>query len=348
MIFRQLFDASTSTYTYLIADPVTREAVLIDPVREQVERDLRVVRELGLDLKYVLDTHVHADHVTGAGALRRETGAMTVGGEKGAGCADVHVNHNDTLRLGNITITALSTPGHTDDSLSYLVDDMVFTGDALLIRGCGRTDFQNGDPSVLYDSITRVLFSLPDETKVYPGHDYRGHTMSTIGEEKAHNPRIADKSREQFVEIMNTLNLPNPKQILEAVPANRACGVLDPGVAKLWELAETVDGVPQVAGEAATQMLGKVRFIDVREPHEFNEAHIPGSELVPLRTVADAAEGWTRDAPLLLVCRSGRRSMEAAKTLKERGFTRLLNLRGGVTRWREAGYDLETPYAQVV
>jgi glyoxylase-like metal-dependent hydrolase (beta-lactamase superfamily II) len=224
MMFRQLFDAEPSTYTYLLADPSTHEAVLIDAVREHVDRDLRLLDELGLTVVYVLDTHVHADHVTAAGLLRDRTGARTVAGRHSAPCADVHVAHGDVLRVGAIEIQVLETPGHTDDSVSYLVGDRVFTGDALLIRGNGRTDFQNGDAGQLYDSITRVLFALPDATLVYPGHDYKGMTVSTIGEEKRWNPRVAGKSREDFVAIMTNLHLPMPKRIQEAVPANRACG----------------------------------------------------------------------------------------------------------------------------
>ena len=225
MIFRQLFDAETSTYTYLIGDPETRKAALVDPVREQIERDLTLIRELGLELAYVLDTHVHADHVTGAGALRDRTGAKTVGGVRGASCSDVHVAAGDVIQLGTVPIHVLETPGHTDDSMSYLVGDKVLTGDALFVRGTGRTDFQNGSAEALYDSITRVLFALPDETFVYPGHDYKGHTVSTIGEEKRFNSRIgAGKTREQFVATMSALGLPPPKKIHEAVPANRACG----------------------------------------------------------------------------------------------------------------------------
>lgn len=233
MIFRQLFDASTSTYTYLVGDEGSRKALLIDPVREQVERDLKLLADLDLQLEYVLDTHVHADHITGAGALRHQTGARTVGAAKGAACADVHVSHDDVLRLGDLEIRVLGTPGHTDDSVSYLIDDRVFTGDALLIRGCGRTDFQNGDAATLYASVNDVLFSLPDETWVYPGHDYRGFQVSTIGEEKRSNPRFAGKSVRQFVQLMNNLNLPHPQRIAEAVPANRVCGNMDGAVPRM-------------------------------------------------------------------------------------------------------------------
>ncbi|MBZ0234966.1 MAG: MBL fold metallo-hydrolase [Deltaproteobacteria bacterium] len=225
MMIRQLFDLETSTYTYLVADPVAGVAALIDPVREQVDRDLQLLRELGLTLTHVLETHVHADHVTAAGTLREKTGATTYASGAGAPCVDVHLRHGDTVQVGAITITARATPGHTDDSMSFSVPGAVFTGDALLIRGCGRTDFQNGNAAQLYESITQVLFALPDDTLVYPGHDYRGRLVSTIGEERRFNPRLAGKSREEFVAIMDQLGLPPPKYIDIAVPANRGCGV---------------------------------------------------------------------------------------------------------------------------
>jgi sulfur dioxygenase len=173
---------------------------------------------------YVLDTHVHADHVTAASALRDRTGAKTVVGGNATPCADLHVTHGDVLRVGSLEIEVLATPGHTDDSVSYHAGNKVFTGDALLIRGTGRTDFQNGNAKQLYRSITEVLFALPDDTEVYPGHDYRGLSVSTIGEEKRWNPRLAGKTEEQFVQIMDSLNLPRPKKIDQAVPANQICG----------------------------------------------------------------------------------------------------------------------------
>ncbi|MFP2926728.1 MBL fold metallo-hydrolase [Pyxidicoccus sp. 3LG] len=228
MVLRQLFDAETSTYTYLLADEATREAALIDPVLEQVERDLRLIEELGLKLVLVLETHVHADHVTSAGALRERTGATVVASARGAPCVDRKVGHGDVVRLGRLEVKVLETPGHTDDSLSFLCEGRLFTGDALLIRATGRTDFQNGDPGQLHDSITRHLFTLPEETGVYPGHDYAGHAMSTIGEEKRHNPRLAGKTREEFIAFMRSRQLPPPKKLDVAVPANRACGRTEP------------------------------------------------------------------------------------------------------------------------
>jgi sulfur dioxygenase len=224
MFLRQLYDADTSTYTYLVADESTRKAALIDPVREALARDLALVQELGFELVYVFETHVHADHVTSAGTLAERTGAATAASALGAECATTRLRHGDVLKLGVLEIKALATPGHTKDSLSFLIEDNVFTGDALLVRGTGRTDFQSGDAGELYDSITKTLFSLPDSTKVWPGHDYRGHTQSSIGEERRHNPRVANKTRDEFTRIMGELRLAPPNKIQEAVPANLACG----------------------------------------------------------------------------------------------------------------------------
>jgi len=226
VFFRQLFDPETSTYTYLIADRPTRSAILVDPVLEQVERDLQLLRELGLTLKYCLETHIHADHITGTGKLREATGCLGIVPENAkAQCADRFLKDGDILEIGSVKVEAIATPGHTDSHNAYLVDGThLLTGDALLIRGCGRTDFQSGDAGTLYDVITQKLFALPDETFVYPGHDYRGHTVSTIGEEKQWNPRIVDRTRREFIEFMANLNLPDPKKIMAAVPANERCG----------------------------------------------------------------------------------------------------------------------------
>lgn len=226
MLFRQLFDQDTWTYTYLIADPHNQVAVLVDPVLEQVERDYGLINELGLTLEACLETHVHADHITGTGKLRTLTGCEGIVPENAqVGCASRTMGHGATLQVGSIEIRAIATLGHTDSHLAFLVNhDRVLTGDALFIRGCGRTDFQMGDAGALYDAVTQQLFTLPDATWVYPGHDYRGHTVSTIGEEKRLNPRFLGRNREQFIEFMGNLNLPNPKKIAEAVPANQQCG----------------------------------------------------------------------------------------------------------------------------
>ncbi len=225
-LFKQYFEPESSTYTYLLADSDTREAVLIDTVDSEKDFYLAELERLGLKLKWILETHVHADHITAAGQLRDATGAVTaVGKACGAECANVQLEDEQTLVFGNEVIRVINTPGHTPGSVSYLWRDRVFTGDALLIGGCGRTDFQGGDAAQLYHSIVDRLFVLPDETLVYPGHDYKGRTVSSIGEEKRTNPRLAGKSEAEFVEIMNNLNLARPKKIDEAVPANKVCGI---------------------------------------------------------------------------------------------------------------------------
>jgi sulfur dioxygenase len=234
MIFRQLFDAESSTYTYLVGCKRAGVAAIVDPVREQIDRDLTLAAELGLTLTHALETHVHADHVTAAGEIRRRTGARTlVTREDGPPCADEGLVEGDLVRVGEVTLRALATPGHTAGCLSYVVggaggggvEDRVLTGDALLVRGCGRTDFQGGDASKLWASVTAKLFALGDATLVFPAHDYRGMTVTTIGEERRWNPRLGGAAtRESFVALMASLHLPRPKKIDEAVPANRACG----------------------------------------------------------------------------------------------------------------------------
>lgn len=234
MLFRQLFDRETSTYSYLIADLGIKEAVLVDPVLEQVDRDIKLLTELGLTLRYSLETHVHADHITGSGMLRDRLGSQSIVPEGSpVPCADRFIASGEVLQLGQLGIAAIDTPGHTNSHMAYLVnDDRVLTGDALLIRGCGRTDFQSGDAGTLYDSVTNRLFSLSDDTLVYPGHDYLGQTVSTIGEEKRWNPRFTNpdaprgtlRDRNSFIALMDKLHLPKPQKIAEAVPANEHCG----------------------------------------------------------------------------------------------------------------------------
>lgn len=227
MKVRQLFDQDTWTYTYLLFDEKTKEAAIIDSVKEKFERDSQYINELGLTLKYALETHVHADHVTASG-LFREKYACEIGvhAESGNECADLKIREGDIFTLGSDTITAIHTPGHTSGDVSYKIEGAVFTGDALLIRACGRTDFQQGSAVDLYHSITEKLFTLDDDTIVYPGHDYNGFTTSTIGEEKAQNPRLAnEKSEAEFVEIMESMDLPKPKKIDIAVPGNLVCGL---------------------------------------------------------------------------------------------------------------------------
>ncbi|BDA75812.1 beta-lactamase domain protein (plasmid) [Calothrix sp. PCC 7716] len=226
MLFRQLFDKESSTYTYLIADLTTKNALLVDPVLEQVERDSKLLEELELTLRYCLETHIHADHITGTEQLRQRTGCLGIVPDKTqTSCADQQIHDGEVLQLGSVTIKAIFTPGHTDSHMAYLVNsDRVLTGDALLIRGCGRTDFQSGNAGILFDSVTQKLFTLPLETLIYPGHDYRGNTVSTIGEEKRWNPRFVGRDRTSFIKFMSNLNLPKPQKMMEALPANEHCG----------------------------------------------------------------------------------------------------------------------------
>lgn len=224
LIFRQLFDCESCTYTYLIGDSSTGQAAIIDPVAEQLERDSQIISDLGLKLAYALDTHVHADHVTSLGPLRERFACRTgMSAKGGAACADMQLKEGDRLALGAHVLQVIETPGHTDGCLTYSLGDRIFTGDCLFVRGCGRTDFQCGNAGRLFDSVTRKLFRMPDTTLVYPGHDYRGHTVSTIGEEKRLNPRLT-KSRDEFIAFMNDLKLPDPKKMMEAVPRNLKCG----------------------------------------------------------------------------------------------------------------------------
>ncbi len=225
MLFRQLYDLDTGTYTYLLAARPGGEAVIIDPVLEQINAYLQLLRELDVRLVKAIDTHTHADHVTAMGQLRDTTGCVTIMGEQTkAECVSQRVKDGEIIAVDGLTLRALYTPGHTNESYSFLMDDRVFTGDTLLIRGTGRTDFQNGDARAQYDSLFNKLLKLPEDTLVYPGHDYKGWTVSTIGEEKRYNPRLQVSSVEAYVNIMNDLKLPNPKYMDVAVPANLACG----------------------------------------------------------------------------------------------------------------------------
>ncbi|MEX1361923.1 MAG: MBL fold metallo-hydrolase [Nannocystaceae bacterium] len=345
MLFRQLFDPETSTYTYLLADEQTREAVLIDSVKERVERDLSLVQELDLKLVHTLETHVHADHVTGASEIRDRLGTRSVvAAHGGAGCGDVHVSDGDRVQFGRHALVVRTTPGHTDGCLSFVLDDesMVFTGDALLIRGCGRTDFQQGDAHQLFRSVHDKILSLPDDTKIFPGHDYKGRTMSTVREEKRHNPRLGGgKTEEQFVEIMANLRLAQPARIDVAVPANLNCGV------KATATAEAATGgSPFVPGEVVevdppwvASAQGDVFLVDVREAEEFRGelGRVPQSVLVPLGTIAEHAKDWERNRPIVTICRSGGRSLSAANVLREAGFREVASMRGGMIAWNEAG-----------
>lgn len=342
-LFYQLFEHESSTYTYLIADPASKEAALIDPVLETVERDLKLIDELGVKLKYVLDTHVHADHITGAGEIRKRTGAKSgLSAAAQVDCADMALNDGQELFLGTLKITALTTPGHTNSCMSFVCGDKVFTGDALLIRGTGRTDFQQGSSEKLFESVRGKLFNLPDETHIYPGHDYRGQTASTVGLEKKYNPRLGlGKSKEDFIKTMSELKLANPKKIHEAVPANLACGlskdkrILHPTMN---------DGLPEVTVENVQESLGKVRLIDVRRPDEFSGelGHIRGAELITLGPdLTRALDGGDRTQEIVFVCRSGGRSGQATAESLKLGYKATANMVGGMLLWNERRLPIE-------
>lgn len=353
MILKQLFDHATWTYTYLLGDPESGQALLIDPVAEQADRDLALLEELGLRLVFTLETHVHADHVTASGVLRERTGSRSVVSSKaGVPCIDLAVEHGDVLTLGSLELEVLHTPGHTDGCVSYVLrgeTPMVFTGDALLIRGCGRTDFQAGDAEVLFSSVRERLFTLADHTLVYPGHDYRGHTVSSIAEERAHNPRLRDgTSLAQFIDIMSNLRLANPKHMDVAVPANMACGQ-PPEQGRDGHKADNgqqpgeseATPAPQPAFSSVSprqaRSLAGMEIIDVRQADEFDGelGHIEGARLVPLDTLPAASASWPLEAPLLLVCRSGARSSRACELLVQRGFQNVTNLEGGMLAWNQ-------------
>lgn len=353
MLFRQLFEAETSTYTYLLADEDTREAVIIDPVRETIDRDVKLLQELKLDLRYVLDTHVHADHVTSSGALRERLGAQTaVSKDGGAPCANVLVGDGDQITFGRHTIEVRATPGHTDGCVTYVVRDgdktMAFTGDALLIRGCGRTDFQQGSSHRLYNSVHDKIFSLPQDTQVWPAHDYLGQTMTTVAEERELNPRLGGgRTEAEFVEIMKNLKLARPKKIDEAVPANLLCGMPEARLPqdaiepRSWApVTRVANNIPEVAAAWVHASLpeGRYKLVDVREPEELlppptGLGQIAGAVAMPLGTVVDATRAWDKATPIVLVCRSGGRSGRAAVALEAEAFVNVASMAGGMLGW---------------
>ncbi len=352
MIFRQLFDSQSSTYTYLLADPDTRQSLLIDPVFEQVQRDAALIAELGLELIWTVETHVHADHVTGAWLHRQRCGSrIALGAASGAVNADRLLAHGDHIEFGRRVLEARATPGHTNGCMSFVLDDhsMAFTGDALLIRGCGRTDFQQGSPRTLYHSVRGQLFTLPDECLLYPAHDYRGLTVSSAGEERKFNPRLGGSILEDdFVGYMNNLGLAHPKQMDVAVPANLQCGRTEipaTGAGDMdWApLTYTFSGIWEVYPEWLEEHLQDVQIVDVREADEFDGTlgHIPGALLVPLSSIAARANELSKERPLVTVCRSGARSAQASVLLRKAGFGKVANLAGGMLRWRAQRFAVE-------
>jgi len=346
MIFRQLFDPQSSTYTYLLADSATREALLIDPVFEHARRDGALIEELGLKLRYTLETHVHADHVTGAWLLKRRFGsAIALSKDGGAQGADRTLADGDKVDFGRRSLDVRATPGHTGGCVTYVLDDrsMAFTGDALLIRGCGRTDFQQGSPQRLFRSVRDKVFTLPDTCLLYPGHDYRGLTASSVAEERMYNPRLAETIGEgDFVGYMTHLGLAHPKQMAVAVPANLRCGrpekedTMSTTDADWAPLSYTFAGIWELQPDWLVENSDRVQIIDVREPEEFDGAlgHIKGARLIPLGSLMDKLATVSKDAPAVMVCRSGARSAQATLMLRNAGYGKVANLAGGMLRWR--------------
>jgi len=344
MIFRQLFDQVSSTYSYLLASRVGGEALIIDPVLEKVDRYLQLIRELDLKLVKAVDTHLHADHITGLGALRDHTHCITVMGEQTkADVVSMRLTDGEKLTIEGLALDAIYTPGHTDDSYSFVMPDRVFTGDTLLIRGTGRTDFQNGDARQQYESIFNRLLKLPDATLVFPAHDYKGDTVSTIGEEKAYNPRLQVKSPQEYVALMSSLKLSNPKMMDVAVPANMKVGLAQEKIALHgWSLS---------AAEALP-LLGKpdVALIDLRERSE-RERHgtIPGSLHVPYPALQEnigpggmlSELAKSTGKRLVFYCAFGERSAMAVQAAQDAGLASACHIQGGIDAWKKTAGPLE-------
>jgi len=339
MIFRQLFDSVSGTYSYLMASRRGGEALIIDPVLEKVDRYLQLVKELDLKLVKAVDTHIHADHITGIGALRDRTHCITVMGEQArVDVVSMRVAEGDKLTIEGLALDVLYTPGHTDDSYSFLLRDRVFTGDTLLIRGTGRTDFQNGSARAQYESLFNKLLKLPEETLVFPAHDYKGDTVSTIGEEKRYNPRLQVKSVDEYVDLMGKLNLTNPKMMDVAVPANMRQGLAQDEIArKGWA----------VTPAQTMALIGKpdVALVDLRERSERDKAGvIPGSLHAPYPDLQEniKAGGMLHELAsatgkrIVFYCAFGERSAMAVQAAQDAGLTTACHIHGGVDAWRKA------------
>jgi sulfur dioxygenase len=343
MIFRQLFDSVSGTYTYLLASRRGGEALIIDPVLEKAERYLQLIKELDLKLVKAVDTHLHADHITGLGALRDRTQCITVMGDRSnVDVVSMRLSEGDRLTIEGVALDVLYTPGHTDDSYSFRMADRVFTGDTLLIRGTGRTDFQNGDPRAQYDSIFNKLLRLPDETLVFPAHDYKGETVTTIGEEKTFNPRLKVKSVDEYVALMNNLNLPNPKMMDVAVPANMRVGYAQEAIAQRgWA----------VTAQEAMSLVGRpeVALVDLRESNE-REKHgvIAGSLHAPYPDLAAHVQrgGMLHELAsatgkrVMFYCAFGERSAMAVQAAQDAGLSSACHIQGGIDAWKKASGPL--------
>jgi len=347
-----MFDTTSSTYTYLLADNRTREAVLIDPVFEQVRRDGALIEELGLKLLYTLDTHVHADHVTGAWMMKQRLGScIGVSAASGSAGADRLLNPGEKVAFGDHHVEVRATPGHTHGCVTYVLGDKsrAFTGDCLLIRGSGRTDFQQGSARTMFHSVREQIFTLPEECLLFPAHDYRGLTVTSVAEEKRFNPRLGGTICENdFVGYMTNLNLPHPKQIDIAVPANLKCGAPEEGHMPPkdpdWaQLTLSTAGTWEMQPTWLAEHRAAAHVIDVREPAEFTGelGHIKGAKLVPLGQLAARVGELPKDRPLVTVCRAGGRSAQATVILQKAGFERVANLTGGMLRWNQEKLPVE-------
>jgi glyoxylase-like metal-dependent hydrolase (beta-lactamase superfamily II)/rhodanese-related sulfurtransferase len=352
LIFRQLFDQQSSTYTYLLADGATGQAVLVDPVFEQERRDAALIDELGLRLLYTIDTHIHADHVTGAWMLKRRTGSqIAISAASGAEGADRYLSHGDRCGLGSRYLVVHATPGHTNGCITLVLDDgtMAFTGDCLLIRGTGRTDFQHGDPRAMFRAVHNQIFTLPESCLLYPAHDYRGLTVTSVGEERRFNPRLGGElCEDDFAGYMMNLHLPHPKQIDLAVPANLKCGAAASDPTQLAEpdwapLTYNFAGIWEINPQWLEENLRSIQIVDVREPDEFNGplGRIPEARLISLGDLARRVGELTNERPIVTVCRAGGRSAQATAILRQSGFEAVANLAGGMLRWRAEGRLVE-------
>jgi sulfur dioxygenase len=352
LVFRQLFDPQSSTYTYLLGDGRGGKAVMIDPVFENVRRDSALIDELGLALVATLETHVHADHVTGAWLLKRRMGSqIMMATTSGAEGADRYLAQDDVVAFGARRLLVRTTPGHTNGCLTYVLDDksIAFTGDCLLIRGSGRTDFQQGDAAAMYRSVHDGIFSLPDDCLLYPAHDYRGLTVTSVAEERRFNPRLGGEiALGDFTGYMQNMRLAHPKLIDIAVPANLHCGrpenetglTADPTWAHLHY---SFAGMWEIDSHGLEEHASEVQILDVREPDEYagRLGHIAGAILIPLGELAVRVNELRHDRPIVAVCRAGSRSAQATSILQQNGFTDVANLAGGMLRWRVEAHPVE-------